>query len=72
VRVEDDELHSMAEACIELHTLVMQSGSPMMKILSQALLFEIGREIASQTSEDRSQPTATEASQKTTYPRRMQ
>lgn len=68
--VEEDDLFSMAEVCIELHMLVMQSGSPTMKVLSQALLLEIGRELAFQAVKDSSEPTATEASGRT--PRRHQ
>jgi hypothetical protein len=43
---EGDDFHAIAEACLALHETVKQAGTPTMQALSQALLFEVGRELA--------------------------
>lgn len=43
--------HDLAEACLALHEAVKASGTPPMRALSEALLLELGRELARRTSD---------------------
>jgi hypothetical protein len=46
-----DKFCDLAEACLALHEAVKQSGTPAMRSLSEALLLELGRELARCTSD---------------------
>ena len=46
-----DEFRDLAEACLALHEAVKQSGTPAMRSLTEALLLELGRELARCTSD---------------------